>query len=146
MYTILRASTNLTDICVSLNLKEEDSTEGACRGLPLINPVRLILAYQPMQFFIQGTTRELVDTIVTCIPSWENLAVVEMPHDSPDSVVAHNGMVAVPLKAAKNLRSLVLSSYEEHLFVHGRIQSETPIRTTHERLCNIMRLKAAAAV
>ncbi|KAJ7606201.1 hypothetical protein FB45DRAFT_950844 [Roridomyces roridus] len=121
MYTVLRAAKNLADICVSLDLDEKDSSKGLCHGLKLISPARLVLVYYPAQFTIRRSTLDLIEAVVTCIPKWNNLAVVEMPHDSPEGISDHNDVVAKPLKSAKNLRSLVLSGYEKHLFADGII-------------------------
>ncbi|KAJ7606204.1 hypothetical protein FB45DRAFT_459436 [Roridomyces roridus] len=124
IYEILQVAKTLTDICVSLEFDAEESgAEGLCRGLPLISPIRLILAYRPTQFDIEidADAPKLVEAMVECIPKWQNLAVVEMPHDSPHSEANYNEMIAAPLKDANNLRSLVLSAYEKHLFANGTV-------------------------
>ncbi|KAJ7606194.1 hypothetical protein FB45DRAFT_950824, partial [Roridomyces roridus] len=92
-----------------------------CRGLPLISPIRFILAYLPEIWDDDAELDILVGAIVGCIPEWKDLGVFEMPHDSLGGEANFNELVAEPLKDAKNLRSLILSAYEQDLFFRGII-------------------------
>ncbi|KAJ7651215.1 hypothetical protein FB45DRAFT_1078789 [Roridomyces roridus] len=43
MHTILKSSPNIRDLCLSFAIWSSDNTSGLCKGLPLIDPRRLII-------------------------------------------------------------------------------------------------------
>ncbi|KAJ7605914.1 hypothetical protein FB45DRAFT_464044 [Roridomyces roridus] len=126
MHKILQTAKNLTDICFGLQFQLGDNVCGLCRGLPLINPVRVVLAHTVKRGSISEQTRKFVDILVECIPKWKNLTTFVMPHDwqhIPEHRVALSNYLDAPLKAARNLRTLVLFDYELDLFTDAHIPS-----------------------
>jgi hypothetical protein len=69
MHKILQASKNITDIFLSMRIPPSDNACGLCRGLPLINPVRLILDWTTLG----RPARKLFDTLEQCIPAWKKM-------------------------------------------------------------------------
>ncbi|KAJ7634493.1 hypothetical protein FB45DRAFT_829742 [Roridomyces roridus] len=124
LHRILQTAENLRDICISLDdLRKGESASGLCRGLPLINPARVILIYPPFSVDPGKSVRNIVQVLVEYIPKWTNLTTFEMPHDSfifPD-VYSHNETFSKPLREAHGLRTLVLSGFESSLFHDGNI-------------------------
>ncbi|KAJ7605884.1 hypothetical protein FB45DRAFT_1068973 [Roridomyces roridus] len=120
LHQILQTTTKLTDIFIPLEFDEGDDACGLCRGIPLIDPVRVIITYAPFKATTAGV-RTLVGVLVKYIPKWKNLAIFEMPHDWPHNKAAHNKTFSSPLKVAPSLRTLVLSSNGRDLFREGII-------------------------
>ncbi|KAJ7353371.1 hypothetical protein DFH08DRAFT_987682 [Mycena albidolilacea] len=74
MHKILQASKNITDIFLSMRIPPSDNACGLCRGLPLINPVRLILDWTTLG----RLALKLFDTLEQCIPAWKKMTVLEL--------------------------------------------------------------------
>ncbi|KAJ7605772.1 hypothetical protein FB45DRAFT_1140798 [Roridomyces roridus] len=119
LHQILRTTTKLTDIFIPLEFDEGDDACSLCRGLPLIDPVRVIVSYDPFEAITPEPVDTLVGVLVEYIPKWNNLATFEMPHDWPDDEAGHNETFSSPLKVAPNLRTLVLSYNARDLFRDG---------------------------
>ncbi|KAJ7605781.1 hypothetical protein FB45DRAFT_1041863 [Roridomyces roridus] len=120
MHKILQQTKNLTDIFIPLQFKLGDNARGLCRGLPLIDPVRVLVDTGLLiETTVRPSHKALVDVVVEYIPKWKNLAIFEMPHDRPDSNL--NETLSLPLKQAPNLRTLILSYNARALFRDGSI-------------------------
>ncbi|KAJ7043862.1 hypothetical protein C8F04DRAFT_1389306 [Mycena alexandri] len=78
---ILQASTNLTDLFITLNVEHPDNTCGLCRGLPSINPVRVILAGNDNYQHLSTDAETLLDRLAKCIRNWTKMAVFEIDSD-----------------------------------------------------------------
>ncbi|KAK7024816.1 F-box domain-containing protein [Favolaschia claudopus] len=84
MLTILKACPNVKDLFISFSIWASDSTAGLCKGLPLLNPKRVIL-HDP-----QSDTRSLknkhldalIKTFNSCIKSWDSLEIFSFPYGS----------------------------------------------------------------
>ncbi|KAJ7605895.1 hypothetical protein FB45DRAFT_463820 [Roridomyces roridus] len=114
MHKILQTAKNLTDILLCLDIDVGDTTSGLCRGLPLISPVRVILAYE--HHVTRTAARHLLEALVEIIPKWKKLVVFEMPHREWGWDC---NTVARALKSAPNLQSLVISRNEKDLIRRG---------------------------
>ncbi|KAJ7605915.1 hypothetical protein FB45DRAFT_951853 [Roridomyces roridus] len=121
MHKILQTTNNLTDIFIPLKFDKKDNACGLCRGLPLIDPVRVIITYDSFDATPPKPVRTLVGALVKHIPKWKNLATFEMPHDWTHGEAAHNETFSWPLKEAEHLRILVLSSHARNLLRDGII-------------------------
>ncbi|KAJ7622519.1 hypothetical protein FB45DRAFT_1061966 [Roridomyces roridus] len=114
------AKADLTDICLTLEVKKGENAKGICRGLSLINPVRVILAYYPS--FISKSVRNMLDALTECMPKWTNLTGFTMCHDpSIRALVMHNDILAEALKSAPNLRTVILPGLESTPFFGDQI-------------------------
>ncbi|KAJ7465144.1 hypothetical protein FB451DRAFT_1262770 [Mycena latifolia] len=112
MHKILQASKNITDLYLALDIAKSDNACGLCRGLPLIDPVRVIL-HSP-RYWVSTEEAKLVEVLQECIQKWKNLAVFETSHlmdGSPSlSSIYH------ALKNAKSLNTLIISDSDPYLF------------------------------
>jgi hypothetical protein len=68
---IMLAAPNITDIFLSLSIWSNDSTTGLCRGLPSLDPHRLIVKNARGKKNAQ--TRRLRLTLCECMKMWSNM-------------------------------------------------------------------------
>ncbi|KAJ6454603.1 hypothetical protein C8R45DRAFT_1037492 [Mycena sanguinolenta] len=107
MLKVLESSKNLTDLFLSADVAHSDNASGLCRGLPLVDPVRVILDMQGLSM----DSRKLVNALRKCIPTWKKLAQFEMsdvyePRDRKHS--AAEKIISTALRNSLNLRTLVV--------------------------------------
>lgn len=77
MHTVLKSAPNITDIFLSLMIWSSDSTKGLCKGLPLINPHRVILVDPKVPRPLKNKhLAALSKVILSCIGKWNNLVCV----------------------------------------------------------------------
>jgi hypothetical protein len=72
LYSIIKSAPNVTDLFVSLEIWSSDSVSGLCRGLPKMNPTRVILHDPPKRIF-NSLVDKLFDVLCECVKSWERL-------------------------------------------------------------------------
>ncbi|KAJ6546717.1 hypothetical protein DFH09DRAFT_1506423 [Mycena vulgaris] len=83
MLTILKAAPNVTDLFISLSIWSSDATGGLCKGLPLINPHRVIvLEHWTPKPLINKNLAALTETLLSCIRTWTNLKIFTFPYGS----------------------------------------------------------------
>jgi hypothetical protein len=74
MHTVLKSAPNITDLFLTLSIYTSDNTQGLCKGLPLINPRRVIVVdphvYHPPK---NKNLAALTKILLACIRSWDNL-------------------------------------------------------------------------
>ncbi|KAF7309413.1 hypothetical protein MIND_00312100 [Mycena indigotica] len=80
MHQILRLAPTITDIFLSLDIYCTDNTDGLCKGLPLINPRRLILQHDnyrqnPNKYF-NGLNAKLKELFGS---QWDQLISIALP-------------------------------------------------------------------
>ncbi|KAJ7047912.1 hypothetical protein C8F04DRAFT_25893 [Mycena alexandri] len=80
MHKILQKSTNITDLLLSVAIAGSDNASGLCRGLPLVDPVRVIVDSGIGSGLSQGA-KKLVKAVEECIPKWKRMVVFEIQHD-----------------------------------------------------------------
>ncbi|KAJ7615728.1 hypothetical protein DFH06DRAFT_1483914 [Mycena polygramma] len=81
MHTILKSAPNITDIFLSLAIWASDNTQGLCKGLPLIDPHRVILVDPGVGRPLKNKNlTALTKVILRCIPKWHNLKVFDFPY------------------------------------------------------------------
>ena len=73
MHTILKCASNVSDICLTLQIFSPDNTEGLCQGLHSINPTCLILRDVCYKFLKNEMAANLVDAVAAAIPKWDRL-------------------------------------------------------------------------
>ncbi|KAJ7106880.1 hypothetical protein C8R43DRAFT_1114319 [Mycena crocata] len=115
MHTILASAPNITDLHLSLSIWSSDSTEGLCKGLPLVNPHRVIVV-DPILNLRKVVTNQhqtaLSKALFRCIAEWDNLEIFGFPYPSTVEYFrwaerAKNLMQA--LAESKTLHTLLLS-------------------------------------
>ncbi|KAJ6467636.1 hypothetical protein C8R47DRAFT_1152278 [Mycena vitilis] len=81
MHTILKSAPNITDIFLSLAIWASDNTQGLCKGLPLIDPHRVILVDPGVGRPLKNKNlAALTKVVLRCIPKWHNLRVFDFPY------------------------------------------------------------------
>ncbi|KAJ7156516.1 hypothetical protein C8R43DRAFT_998229 [Mycena crocata] len=80
MHTILKCSPKITDLCFSLLIWGSDDVTGLCRGLPLINPQRVILIDNHDKPKKNKKVEALLDALLRLIPKWDNLLTFYLPY------------------------------------------------------------------
>ncbi|KAJ7695737.1 hypothetical protein B0H17DRAFT_1055415 [Mycena rosella] len=107
MLKIVKSAPNVTDLFLSINIWSADNVSGLCRGLPLMNPTRVVL-YDLQRRRSNKNSDTLLATLIQCIKQWKNLNVFELPYWN---VYAYNNIalsVSSALKEAPNLKILVI--------------------------------------
>ncbi|KAJ7139115.1 hypothetical protein C8R44DRAFT_975071 [Mycena epipterygia] len=70
MHAILQSTPNITDIFLSLLIWSSDGTQGLCKGLPLINPHRVIVVDPPIHKPLKNQhLAALAKALFRCIPT-----------------------------------------------------------------------------
>ncbi|KAJ6505823.1 hypothetical protein C8R47DRAFT_1102511 [Mycena vitilis] len=85
MHTILKSAPNITDIFLSLVIWSSDGTQGLCKGLPLINPRRVILVDPNTRKLLKNQhLAALTKVVLSCISGkWDNMTVFDFPYLCP---------------------------------------------------------------
>ncbi|KAJ7651044.1 hypothetical protein FB45DRAFT_1078437 [Roridomyces roridus] len=83
MHTILKFAPYITDLFITLSIYSSDGTGGLCKGLPLINPHRIIIVDpHVLQPLANKQLERLQKTLFDCIRSWSNLRIFGYPHSA----------------------------------------------------------------
>ncbi|KAJ7756219.1 hypothetical protein B0H16DRAFT_1539043 [Mycena metata] len=132
MLKILQSSPNITDLFLSLDFASGDNACGLCRGLALVDPIRVTVDKSP-RTRESAHTSKLLETLEECIPAWENLAVFKITH-----LVIRRTLIPEALKKSANLDTfsvsgVIITTQEvipEYLFLVAENPSVKHIRVT----------------
>ncbi|KAJ7042791.1 hypothetical protein C8F04DRAFT_1074812 [Mycena alexandri] len=80
MFKILQTSRNITDLFLSVEFASGDNACGLCKGLHLLDPVRIIVEKTHTWSGVSKNAQKLLDTLEQCIPNWKKLAVFQLDH------------------------------------------------------------------
>ncbi|KAF7340377.1 F-box domain-containing protein [Mycena venus] len=81
MHLILKSAPNITDIFLSLAIWSNDGTQGLCKGLPLINPSRVILVDPWNRKALKNQNlADLTRVIHRCFEIWDNMREFHFPY------------------------------------------------------------------
>ncbi|KAJ7052238.1 hypothetical protein C8F01DRAFT_1033432 [Mycena amicta] len=107
MNDILSLAPNITDLYLSLDIFSSDTTEGLCKGLPLINPSRLILYTHSYKERSNKHLRNLLNALLEAISAWDHLVSFGAPNNefSPD---VHK--IALAINNSKLVQTLTIGS------------------------------------
>ncbi|KAJ7052208.1 hypothetical protein C8F01DRAFT_1171295 [Mycena amicta] len=134
MHTILKASPNITDLFLSLEIWSPDKTDGLCKGLPLISPAGLILRDTSSESYSNAPhnkmVRSLVDTLVAVIPKWEHLTTFGCPSDC--STVKAQRVIAA-LAESKRIRVLLAHDVDGAEWTYKALGPTCPISLVRVR-------------
>ncbi|KAJ7156533.1 hypothetical protein C8R43DRAFT_998268 [Mycena crocata] len=109
MHTILKLSSKITDLCFSLAIWGSDDVTGLCRGLPLINPQRVILI-DPLEKPKKNKKVEaLLDTLLGLIPKWDKLHTFYLPYSGNP-----NDEESTSIERAESIVSALVKSNSLH--------------------------------
>ncbi|KAJ7052176.1 hypothetical protein C8F01DRAFT_1376079 [Mycena amicta] len=110
MHTLLKYTPNITDLFVSFNLSPRDSTDGLCRGLELINPIRLILADIAYYHSGHNMASKLADALIQVSPNWNKLTVLDISSPSPYGPSNRVTRISEAIAREKRLSTIVIGS------------------------------------
>ncbi|KAJ7084892.1 hypothetical protein B0H15DRAFT_384793 [Mycena belliarum] len=79
MATILEHSSNVSDLFISFEIYATDNTTGLCKGLPLINPTRLIIYDGKYKRLENKMSKSLEIALSKAIDKWDHLTVLDIP-------------------------------------------------------------------
>ncbi|KAJ7726698.1 hypothetical protein DFH07DRAFT_852575 [Mycena maculata] len=111
MHTILKSGPNITDIFLSLTIWSSDSTQGLCKGLPLINPHRVIVVDSTINKPLKNKNLStLTIALLSCIRKWDNLRIFGFPYGSTfDPIVAGRALDLVrALSQSQTIHTVIL--------------------------------------
>ncbi|KAJ7114209.1 hypothetical protein C8R43DRAFT_1039620 [Mycena crocata] len=130
MHTILESAKNITDISLCLSIWSSDNSRGLCKGLPLINPHRVIVvdpivAKRPVKNQHQAA---LNNALFQCIRAWSNLRTFVFPYPSSVPWRWSNRVmeVAQALIESRILSTVIISKTYDTLPQHFDILLKIP--------------------
>ncbi|KAL1720838.1 hypothetical protein EV715DRAFT_288765 [Schizophyllum commune] len=105
MVVILAACTNITDLCLLVNINSNDGSRGICQGLRSLNPTRLVLLDMQVSRPLSGNGVGLLIALQRALPQWGDLTTVmcAVPYGMTGRALASF------LQRAPNLRTVVLT-------------------------------------
>ncbi|KAF7329343.1 F-box domain-containing protein [Mycena kentingensis (nom. inval.)] len=82
MHNVLKLAPNVSDLHLTLLIPSGDNTDGICKGLALVNPVRFILVDKEYEYnqTKNKATRALYDALVKQAPRWSRLTSFSSPY------------------------------------------------------------------
>ncbi|KAJ6568642.1 hypothetical protein B0H19DRAFT_989151 [Mycena capillaripes] len=80
MEYILKAAPNITDVFISLQIHSSDSSFGLAAGLPLIDPIRLIIFDDHDTPLKNKAVLQTIDSLTICAKKWTNLNTIVFPY------------------------------------------------------------------
>ncbi|KAJ7081611.1 hypothetical protein B0H15DRAFT_854422, partial [Mycena belliarum] len=119
MHKILKHSKNITDLALAPAFSRSDNACGLCRGLPLIDPVRVVLHHRDNIYARIELNRNLADVLGDCIRKWKNLTVFDISHDLLKLYAegqSYVDAISNALKNAPGLQTLVITDPEGDLY------------------------------
>ncbi|KAJ7718709.1 hypothetical protein B0H16DRAFT_1608687 [Mycena metata] len=133
MFKILQNSPNITDLFLSVDFASGDNACGLCRGLALLDPIRVIVGKATLWGRISKNAQKLVDTLAECIPAWKNLAVFQLDHFF--AITAAAATLIDTLTEAPNLSTFVIL---DHRFDLRRVPEYMKLVATN---CALKRIR-----
>ncbi|KAJ7184586.1 hypothetical protein C8R46DRAFT_463603 [Mycena filopes] len=127
MGTILESSPNISDLFLSFVIYATDNTDGLCRGLPLINPTRLILRDVEHKQSRNKMSSRLTDALVATIPKWDRLVVFGCPYSY---ISTHSNKIIPPLAKAQRLHTLSIPKPQAMALACSELK-KCPLRTIY---------------
>ncbi|KAJ7602488.1 hypothetical protein DFH06DRAFT_1488667 [Mycena polygramma] len=111
MYKILKASPNITDLFFTLEIASSDNACGLCRGLPLVDPSRVILDVGRYYYSLSKHALPLLEVLEKCILNWTKLTHFELPNQ----VAVRHTAISDALGQAPTLHTISIWDYSDTL-------------------------------
>jgi hypothetical protein len=93
MRTIITSAPNITDLCISLDIRSSDSVKGLCSSLSFINP-RCVVVLDAHEARNNAPLKELVTKINSCLKTWTNMISALYVHSSNAAEVDTTSILA----------------------------------------------------
>ncbi|KAK7044826.1 hypothetical protein R3P38DRAFT_3432923 [Favolaschia claudopus] len=124
MFKVLQAAPKITDIYLSFDIPMSDNPSGLCRGLHLLNPVRVIVDVHKNDWgfcSVSAGGHRLFDTLKKCVLTWNQMTTFETPLDRHSSLSCRDIIEA--LVSAPALETLVLWEDSSTVYVPQYLRS-----------------------
>ncbi|KAK7063564.1 F-box domain-containing protein [Favolaschia claudopus] len=136
MHAVLKCSPNISDLFLSFDIFSSDNTSGLCKGLPLINPTRLIIWTSSHKTLENKMLLQLLQSLSDAIAKWiiwcEPTSLLRI-FDCP---FASNGRLAQklvpPIVKAKRLDTLTIQSAHCISWAYSQFK-DCPLKAIHIR-------------
>ncbi|KAJ7684387.1 hypothetical protein DFH06DRAFT_1155504 [Mycena polygramma] len=110
MRIILECSPNISDLWLSLEIYSSDNSSGLCKGLPLINPTRLILRHCMHKRLENKMLSQLVDALALSMAKWDRLCIFDCPFLGVGGATSPSNVIIRPLLQSMRLHTLSIPS------------------------------------
>ncbi|KAJ6501308.1 hypothetical protein DFH09DRAFT_1001493 [Mycena vulgaris] len=108
MGRIMQFSPNISDLLISFEIWASDNTGGLCKGLPLINPTRVIIIDAQYRRMKNKMTSNLEDALTKAISKWDHLSTFDMPYWSRTKRALD---IVQALAKARRLQTIIVPVY-----------------------------------
>ncbi|KAJ7684347.1 hypothetical protein DFH06DRAFT_1288685 [Mycena polygramma] len=125
MLTILKCSPNISDLFLSLELYSSDNTGGLCKGLPLINPSRLIL--RDCERMENNMVSQLIEALLQSLCKWKRLCVFDCPYRAQSD---RSTKIIGRLVRFERLHTLAIPSAGSLSWAYSKFK-QCPLQTIH---------------
>ncbi|KAJ7148411.1 hypothetical protein C8R43DRAFT_925670 [Mycena crocata] len=152
MQLILKSSPNVTDVCVSFQLRATENSSGLVAGLPAINPRRLVVLDDPNNVLVNKSVVQLVKIVSSCAAdTWTNLSTMVLPYrfiirdDLMKAICSSSTLKTVSFPALRELGYLAhlveIANNPSIEAIKIDIPAQRVIPAVHERVAAHPRLK-----
>ncbi|KAK7026217.1 F-box domain-containing protein [Favolaschia claudopus] len=129
MHVVLKCSPNISDLFLSFDIFSSDNTSGLCKGLPLINPTRLILWASSRKSLENKMLLQLLQSLSDAIAKWDNLRIFDCPFEFASHWrLAHK--LVPPIVKAKRLDTLAIQSAHNIAWTYSQFK-DCPLKAIH---------------
>ncbi|KAJ6606081.1 hypothetical protein DFH09DRAFT_1386536 [Mycena vulgaris] len=109
MGVILQSSPHISDLFISFEIWATDDTRGLCKGLPLINPTRLIIRDLDYKRLENKMTVNLEDALAKAIlKKWDHLTICDLPYLSGGAVNSRASKIFNALATSRRLKTVAV--------------------------------------
>ncbi|KAK7063583.1 F-box domain-containing protein [Favolaschia claudopus] len=129
MHAVFKCSPNISDLFLSFDIFSSDNTSGLCKGLPLINPTRLILWTSSRKTLENKMLLQLLQSLADAIAKWDNLRIFDCPFTSNGRLAQK---IVPPLVKAKRLDTLTIQSSFCLSWAYSQFK-DCPLKAIHIR-------------
>ncbi|KAJ7175405.1 hypothetical protein C8R46DRAFT_1078760 [Mycena filopes] len=105
MQKIIAATPNVTDLFISVDIWSSDNVSGLVKGLPSMNPVRVVFHEAQYNRKRNKNSETLVQAINRSLKDWKNLTVFELPSSSYPTATMMS--IATTLSEAPSLKTII---------------------------------------
>ncbi|KAJ7119096.1 hypothetical protein C8R44DRAFT_188691 [Mycena epipterygia] len=126
MATILKYSPNISDLFISFEIWASDKTDGLCKGLSLINPMRVILRDSEYKQLNNKMVANLEDALTVAISKWDRLSIFDLPYiDDPSNRALK---IVAALVKSRRLQTVVIPRVQGASWTYAAFK-ECPLQT-----------------
>ncbi|KAJ7119120.1 hypothetical protein C8R44DRAFT_737946 [Mycena epipterygia] len=125
MGIILKCSPNISDLFLSFEIWAADSTVGLCKGLPLINPTRVIVRDSAYKRLKNKMVSNLESALTESISKWDHLSIFDLSYFGGYSDRAVN--IVQALAKSRRLQTVVIQAPNSASWIYQELK-ECPLQ------------------